>query len=48
MMRCIAVQLAGLVERLGALTGFEGSLADLVDLLLHRLDLSGVVLVGMR
>ena len=37
--------LAGLVERLGALTGFEGSLADLVDLLLHRLDLSGVVLV---
>ena len=37
--------LTGLVESLGALAGLEGSLADLVDLLLDRLDLSSVVLV---
>ena len=37
--------LTGLVESLGALAGFESGLADLVDLLLDRLDLSGVVLM---
>ena len=37
--------LTGLVESLGALAGFESGLADLMDLLLDRLDLSGVVLM---
>ena len=37
--------LAGLVQGLGTAAGFKRGLADLMDLLLHRLDLGGIVLM---